>query len=74
MERILITGGDGFIGGHLARHLYLQGNFVRVVDIKFDDYIKESYCNERLKMDLRVWKNCLIAVKGMDKVTNDKYV
>lgn len=70
MEHILVTGGGGFIGGHLARYLYLQGNFVRVVDIKFDDYIQEKYCNEKLKMDLRVWENCLAATKGIDKVYN----
>ena len=70
LERILITGGGGFIGSHLARYLYSQGNFVRVVDIKFDDYIQEMYCSERLKMDLRDWKNCLAAAKGIDKVYN----
>jgi nucleoside-diphosphate-sugar epimerase len=70
MERILVTGGGGFIGSHLARHLYLQGNFVRVVDVKFDDYIGEQYCSEKLTMDLRVWKNCLVATEGMDKVYN----
>jgi nucleoside-diphosphate-sugar epimerase len=48
MERILVTGGGGFIGSHLARCLYSQGHFVRVADIKFDDYIGERYCSERL--------------------------
>ena len=70
MERILITGGGGFIGSHLARYLYSQGNFVRVVDIKFDDFIQEGYYSERLNMDLRIWKNCIKATKGMDKVYN----
>ena len=70
MKRILVTGGGGFIGSHLARHLYLPGNFVRAVDVKFDDYIHENYCNEKLKMDLRIWENCLVATKGIDKVYN----
>jgi nucleoside-diphosphate-sugar epimerase len=70
MERILVTGGGGFVGSHLAKHLYTQGNFVRAVDMKFDDYIKENYCNEKLKMDLRIWENCLTVMKGIDKVYN----
>ena len=69
-ERILVTGGGGFIGSHLARYLYLQGNFVRAVDIKFDDYIQEKYCTEKLKLDLRLWENCLTATKDVDKVYN----
>lgn len=70
MERILVTGGGGFIGSHLARHLYRQGHFVRVVDIKFDGYIQERYCTERLKLDIRKWENCLLATKGIDMVYN----
>jgi len=70
MERILVTGGGGFIGCHLARHLYQQGNFVRVVDIKFDEYIQGNYCHEKLKMDLQIWENCLLATKDIDKVYN----
>jgi GDP-D-mannose 3',5'-epimerase len=67
---MLVTGGGGFIGSHLARYLYSQGNFVRVADIKFDDYIQEKYSNEKLKMDLRIWKNCLAVTRGIDKVYN----
>ena len=70
MERILDTGGGGFIGSHMARYLYQQGNFVRVADIKFDDYIQEEYCNEKLQLDLRKLENCLEATRGIDKVYN----
>ena len=70
MERILVTGGGGFIGSHMARYLYQQGNFVRVADIKFDDYIQEKYCSEKLRLDLRKLENCLEATRGIDKVYN----
>ena len=70
MERVLVTGGGGFIGSHLARYLYQKGYFVRIADIKFDDYIQEKYCSERLPLDLRVLDNCLKATEGIDKVYN----
>lgn len=70
MPRILITGGGGFIGSHLARALYRQGNFVKVVDVKFDDYIQDAYCSEKLKLDLRIFENCLVATKEIDLVYN----
>ena len=69
MDRILITGGGGFVGSHLARYLYQQGNFVRTADIKYDDYIQD-YCTEKLILDLRIKENCLKATKNIDKVYN----
>jgi GDP-D-mannose 3',5'-epimerase len=70
IKKILVTGGGGFIGSHLARYLYQHGNFVRTADIKFDNYFKEKYCNEMLILDLREKENCLAATKGMDEVYN----
>jgi GDP-D-mannose 3', 5'-epimerase len=69
-ECILITGGGGFIGSHLARTLHQQGHFVRIVDIKFDDYISERYYSEKLTLDLRIFDNCLKASENVDRVYN----
>lgn len=69
-KKILVTGGGGFIGGHLARELYRNGNFVRAVDIKWDGYIEEPFCSEKLTLDLREIKNCLRATEGMDYCFN----
>jgi nucleoside-diphosphate-sugar epimerase len=54
MKKILILGGGGFIGGHLAKKLYKDGNFVRVVDIKEHEYFKQNeFCSEFILGDLR---------------------
>ncbi len=53
-KKILILGGGGFIGGHLAKRLYNEGNFVRVVDIKQHEYFKQDkFCSEFIQGDLR---------------------
>ena len=69
-KRILVTGGGGFIGGHMAKYLIEQGHFVRIVDIKFDDYIEGKYYDEKLTLDLRNLKSCVESCEGVDEVYN----
>ena len=69
-KRILVTGAGGFIASHTALELYRQGNFVRAVDTKWDNYIQEAYSNEKITLDLRDKDNCLQATKDIDLVFN----
>lgn len=54
MKKILVLGGGGFIGGHLAKRLKNEGNWVRVVDIKNHEYFSaDEICHDFVKGDLR---------------------
>jgi len=70
LERVLVTGGGGFIGSHLAKFLHDRGHFVRVADTHFNGYQDYPYYDERLGVDLRDWENCVAATKRMDLVYN----
>ena len=58
------------IGSHLAEFLHLQGNFVRVVDTKFDGFPQGEYYDEKLRLDLRDRENCIEATEEIDQVYN----
>jgi len=54
MKRIVVLGGGGFIGGHLAHRLKSEGHFVRIGDIKYNEYWDETdICDDFIKADLR---------------------
>lgn len=51
---ILVLGAGGFIGGHLAKRLYEEGNTVIAIDIKEHEYWKKSeMCSFFIQGDLR---------------------
>ena len=54
IKNILILGGGGFIGGHLAKRLKSEGHYIRIVDLKRHEYFNENeICDEFLTYDLR---------------------
>lgn len=55
LKKVLVLGGGGFIGGHLAKRLYSEGFWVRIVDIKkqHEFFDHDEICNEYLSLDLR---------------------
>ena len=55
MKKVLVLGGGGFIGGHLAKKLKEEGCWVRVVDIKMcpEFFSVKEICHEYISADLR---------------------
>ena len=76
-ERILITGGAGFIGSHLARHLLREGHEVRALD-RLDPQVhpgreRPSYLDEEVELivgDVRDPTAVEAALEGVDAVVH----
>jgi len=83
MQQVLITGGAGFIGSHLARRLLAEGARVRVLD-NLDPFYDPALKRRSLKElaasggerftfqegDLRDAEACRAAVEGADVVVH----
>jgi len=70
-KKVLIAGGGGFIGSHLAKRLKQEGNYVIAADWEPNHYFKEDeFCNEFRKVDLRSLDVCVQVCAGVEDVYN----
>lgn len=80
-QTVLITGGAGFIGRHLARRLLLRGDHVRILDSFVEQAHPQAPRRGRepgdlpadaqlIRADLRDKSAVLSALRGADKVVN----
>jgi len=70
-KKIVVTGGGGFIGGHLVKKWLDAGHQVRSVDIKpFDQWYQVHDGVENIVGDCKDLSVCHKAVAGMDEVYN----
>ncbi|MFP6864686.1 MAG: NAD-dependent epimerase/dehydratase family protein [Roseibacillus sp.] len=70
-RRILIAGGGGFIGGHLAKGLLEQGHQVIIADIKaLDQWYQVHDGAENHVLNLEQKDTCFQMMEGCDDVYN----
>jgi GDP-D-mannose 3',5'-epimerase len=71
MERALVTGGGGFIGGHLVKRLASEGVQVRAADVKpLDEWYQHTEGVEDVQLDVSEQPAAAQAVEGVDTVFN----
>jgi len=67
MQRILVNGAGGFIGGHMVKRLKSEGFWVRAVDIKEHDFSRPP-ADEFILGDLRDQRVVEQVVDGIDEI------
>ncbi|MBN1560531.1 NAD-dependent epimerase/dehydratase family protein [candidate division KSB1 bacterium] len=71
MNKIVVAGAGGFIGGHLTRALKSIGHQVRAVDIKpLTKWYQLTPGVDNLVLDLKTRENCFQALNGYEQVFN----
>ncbi len=70
MKKVIVLGGGGFIGGHLAKKLKGNGCYVRICDIKNHEYFDhQDICHEFILGDLTDPKIVEVVIgEGYDEV------
>ena len=69
-KKVVVLGGGGFIGGHLAKRLKNEGAHVRICDIKKHEYFfQDEICHEFILGDLTDPKVVdLVIEEGVDEL------
>lgn len=67
MEKVLVCGAGGFIGGHLVKRLKAEGFWVRGVDLKHHEF-SGLPCDDFVIGDLRDPQVAAAVVKDIDQV------
>jgi nucleoside-diphosphate-sugar epimerase len=65
--RVLITGGSGFIGSHLAERLEESGDSVALFDLGFNSNVR-NLNGQRIRGDVRDYGAVKEAIEGVDAV------
>ena len=64
-KKVLVAGGGGFIGGHLAKSLVERGYEVRVVDVKpLDQWYQKVEGAENIVANLEEKEACYFHLLG----------
>ncbi len=70
-DLVVVTGGGGFIGGHLIADLRQRGAWIRAVDIKpLDEWCQSFRDVDNVRLDLREREACETATRGACQVFN----